>query len=108
MRVFCQLPGAKYFWGLIMLQGGNGMARTMQGGGAAAGCIAALLLASVCTASPVTAATAQAPVKRSTASPAATAQAPVKRSSYEREMFGKTNEATIGLAAGLPEGAPLD
>jgi TRAP-type uncharacterized transport system substrate-binding protein len=92
MRVFCQLPGAKYLWGLIMLEGGNGMARLKQGGGAATGCIAAILLASVCTAS---------------AFAAAAAQAPVKRSAYEREMLGKTNEATIGLAAGLPEGAPL-
>jgi len=37
----------------------------------------------------------------------AEAQSPGKRSAYEREMHGKTNEATIGLAAGLPEGAPL-
>ena len=37
----------------------------------------------------------------------AEAQSPGKRSAYEREMLGKTNEATIGLAAGLPEGAPL-
>lgn len=37
----------------------------------------------------------------------AAAQSPGKRSSYEREVHGKTNEATIGLAAGLPEGAPL-
>jgi TRAP-type uncharacterized transport system substrate-binding protein len=35
------------------------------------------------------------------------AQAPGKRSIYERELYGKTNESTIGLAAGLPEGAPL-
>jgi TRAP-type uncharacterized transport system substrate-binding protein len=37
----------------------------------------------------------------------AAAQAPGKRSAYERDIHGKTNEATIGLAAGLPEGAPL-
>jgi TRAP-type uncharacterized transport system substrate-binding protein len=37
----------------------------------------------------------------------AVAQVPGKRSAYERTMHGKTNEATIGLAAGLPEGAPL-
>ena len=37
----------------------------------------------------------------------AAAQSSAKRTSYEREMHGKTNEATIGLAAGLPEGAPL-
>jgi TRAP-type uncharacterized transport system substrate-binding protein len=37
----------------------------------------------------------------------AAAQSPGKRSSFEREVHGKTNEATIGLAAGLPEGAPL-
>src|SRR5262245_36660705 len=37
----------------------------------------------------------------------AAAQAPGKRSTYERELHGKSNESTIGLAAGLPEGAPL-
>lgn len=37
----------------------------------------------------------------------AAAQSSGRRSSYERELHGKTNEATIGLAAGLPEGAPL-
>jgi TRAP-type uncharacterized transport system substrate-binding protein len=37
----------------------------------------------------------------------ATAQVPGKRSAYERELHGKTNESTIGVAAGLPEGAPL-
>jgi TRAP-type uncharacterized transport system substrate-binding protein len=37
----------------------------------------------------------------------AAAQSSAKRGPFEREMFGKTNEATIGLAAGLPEGAPL-
>ena len=45
-------------------------------------------------------------VAASALTPAA-AQTIVKRSGYEREMLGKTNEATIGLAAGLPEGAPL-
>jgi TRAP-type uncharacterized transport system substrate-binding protein len=37
----------------------------------------------------------------------ATAQPISKRSPYERELLSKTNESTIGLAAGLPEGAPL-
>jgi TRAP-type uncharacterized transport system substrate-binding protein len=37
----------------------------------------------------------------------ALAQGPAKRRTYDRQMFGKTNEATIGLASGLPEGAPL-
>jgi TRAP-type uncharacterized transport system substrate-binding protein len=55
-------------------------------------CLAALLLAVLWAAS---------------SSSQAAAQAPGKRSAYEREIHGKTNEATIGLAAGLPEGAPL-
>src|SRR5215470_205264 len=37
----------------------------------------------------------------------AAAQVAFKRSVYERTLYDKTNEATIGLAAGLPEGAPL-
>jgi TRAP-type uncharacterized transport system substrate-binding protein len=75
-----------------MLEGGNGMANSKLIGCGAVLSRAALLLAGVSVAA------ALAP---------AVAQVPVKRSSFEREMHGKTNEATIGLAAGLPEGAPL-
>jgi TRAP-type uncharacterized transport system substrate-binding protein len=53
--------------------------------------IAAVLLATVLVASAITPGVAQTG----------------RRSTYEREMHGKTNESTIGLAAGLPEGAPL-
>jgi TRAP-type uncharacterized transport system substrate-binding protein len=53
--------------------------------------IAAVLLAAVLVASVFTQAVAQTG----------------KRSLYERQLHGKTNESTIGLATGLPEGAPL-
>jgi NMT1-like family len=53
--------------------------------------LAAVFLATVLVASALTPAMAQT----------------ARRSLYERALHGKTNEATIGLAAGLPEGAPL-
>jgi TRAP-type uncharacterized transport system substrate-binding protein len=40
-------------------------------------------------------------------SPAAWAQRASRLGSYEAALIGKINENTIGLAAGLPEGAPL-
>lgn len=67
--------------------GGAGRNQKISGAGTMR-CLAAVLLATVFATSSV-------------------AQVPAKRSAFERTMHGKTNEATIGLAAGLPEGAPL-